>query len=124
MRSSRVGPKFVQEPDPEHCYQHAHHLDVSGSVLCFLLTRSRVVEQFWLPQVRGVLEGVFQCRPPSKPSELLGSRGIGGARDIWPHGVDLVFISQVLRGYNFPEDWQRGRFRTSDGDANPKSFQG
>ncbi|ONK80336.1 uncharacterized protein A4U43_C01F16570 [Asparagus officinalis] len=35
VRSSRVGPRFVQEPNLEHRYQPAHHIDVKGRSLSF-----------------------------------------------------------------------------------------
>ncbi|ONK75511.1 uncharacterized protein A4U43_C03F17660 [Asparagus officinalis] len=45
----------------------------------------------------------FQCRSLPKPSELLGSGGAGGERDIRPDGEDPNFVSQALRGGSFLE---------------------
>ncbi|ONK75060.1 uncharacterized protein A4U43_C03F12900 [Asparagus officinalis] len=47
--------------------------------------------------------GGSQCRSPPMSPELLGPRGVGGARDIRPDGADSDFISQALGGGCFLE---------------------
>ncbi|ONK76804.1 uncharacterized protein A4U43_C02F10 [Asparagus officinalis] len=64
-----VSPRFVQELDPEHCYQPAHHLDVKGC-----LVQGALVEQETFGQMEQIRTSYLNIL--GKVASLRAERGV------------------------------------------------